>query len=60
MIGTGDEKAGTREAERGTRVTPLASVRLLNILSLEVGFSYTLPQFLTSASLVPRPSYRVF
>jgi len=60
MIGTMDEKAGTRNAERGTRITPLASERLLSVLSLEVGFAYNLPQFSTFAYHIPRPSFQVF
>ena len=60
MIGTRDEKAGTRDAGRGTRITPLASERLLCVLSLEVGFAYNLPQFLTFAYHVPRSAFQVF
>ena len=60
MIGTRDDKAGTRNAERGTRITPLALERLLRVLSLEVGFAYNLPQFLTFAYHVPRPAFRGF
>lgn len=60
MIGAGDEKAGTRDAERGTRITLSASERLLQILSLEVGFAYGLPRFLTFANHVPRTAFRDF
>ncbi len=60
MIGTRDEKAGTRNAERGTRVTPFPSGKLGRILFLEAGFAYSLPQFLTFAYHVPRPAFRVF
>jgi len=60
MIGTMDEKAGMRNAERGTRITPLASERLLCVQSLEVDFAYNLPQFLTFAYHVPRSAFQVF
>jgi len=60
MIGTRDEKVGTRDAGRGTPITPLASERLLRVLSLEVGFAYNLPQFSTFAYHVLRPSFRGF
>ena len=60
MIGTSDEKAGTRDVGRGTWITPLASERLLQILSLEVGFAYALSRFLTFANHVPRTAFRDF
>jgi len=60
MIGMGDEKAGTRDAERGTRETPFASGELVSILSLDVGFAHNLPQFLTFARHVPRTAFQVF
>ena len=60
MIGTGDEKAGTRDVGRGTRITLSASERLLQILSHVVGFAYALSRFLTFANHVPRTAFRDF
>jgi hypothetical protein len=60
MIGTSDEKAGTRDAGRGTRVTPLTAGCFVSIVSFEGGYTHILPRFSNFAHHVPRHASQGF